>query len=144
MSEFNKLEKLLDYVVNNTEVYKDEYTLSFTKNNEKIQFIFSKNADTGICFLDCVKDYNYDDKKNKFEFDFPSEYIHNFLSKYLNHEGHYLLKYNKEKNLELEDIYNNLLVKINTDTNFSKFFLPGILMQELSQNDNKNKKQPKL
>jgi hypothetical protein len=144
MEQFNKIENFLESLVDGSHLYKDEFTLSFTLSNSKLQFIFTKDQDSGICFLDCVKDYDYENKANKFEFDFPLVHIHNFIYKYTQSDEHYLLKYNKLSHSEtIDDVYDSLLKK-GCDSVFLKLFMPEMLNVELPVNENKNSKKIKI
>ena len=146
----NKLEILLDNLIEGTILYKDEYALSFANDSLKIQFIFTKDNNSEICFLDCVKDYAYEEKNKKFEFDLPLIHIHNFISKHLGDDkSHHLLQYNKAKsNNTVEDVYKKLADKANKNIQFSKYFMPVIikneLVNELIISKNHNTKKHKL
>jgi hypothetical protein len=146
MEQFNKIENFLESLVDGSHLYKDEFTLAFTPLNSNIQLIFTKDLNSDTCFLDCVKDYDYDYEttNNKFGFEFPLVHIHNFIYKYTKSDEHHLLKYNKLAYFDaIEDVYDSLLKK-GSDSLFLKLFMPGILNEELPVNENKNNKKMKV
>lgn len=155
MYKLNKLEKLLDSIV---EGKKADVLPNLTFDLGEYSLIFSRDEDSAMCYLDCVFHRSYNDKMakydEKFDFELPLIHIHHFMMKHisigiknnnLNIElinNHILLNYPRATYTEnLDDVYNNLVEKINITPDFFPAFLPGILNKELPLNeDNATKK----
>jgi hypothetical protein len=150
MYKFNKLEKLLDLIVEGKKADDGEPNLTFDLGEHLL--IFSRDDDSAMCYLDCVSHNSYDKKmaryNEKFEFELPLIHIHHFMMKYIDDSkkyNHFLLTYPPSTHTEdLDEIYNNLIEKINITPEFFPTFLPGVLNKELPVNAESTTKKLKI
>jgi hypothetical protein len=146
MKQFNKIENLLEKIVDGVYRYTDGTSLLFTLNRNsknEIQVHISKYEIIPQVELNFIK--VREDKDNQFKFDLPLSYIHKFIIRNGGDKNYYALDDSKKlTDFEIDNVYNQLVNKVNDFHKFYPIFLPAILDDEMKTNKNKQKKKLKI
>lgn len=145
MVQLNKLEKLLDAIVENYKI--DVAGASLFFQDSKIDVVICKYGESEGCFMHY---YFRDDYKNKIDIDLPIEHIKNFLTKHIENDGgwkNHLLLQNINPNpvASLNETYMNLVDVINNSKKHYPVLLQAILRSEMPEsNQEAVNKRPKI